>query len=510
MTSTDIRKIAAKTSAAADKVYATWEPGPEERSQLIRVAAYFIAEREGFKGDEAEHWAAAEYHVNQMLALRESQEKLQIVIDTALDAVVMMDSTGTITSWSNLAESIFGWLREEAVGRTLHETIIPLRYHESHLRGMKQFLATGEGRILNCRIEAYARHRDGHEFPVELSVVPIKLREKFEFSAFIRDISERKQLEEKLRESEFRYRTVADFTSDWEYWMMPDGTLRYISPSCEQVSGYTPDEFNTDPELLTRIVHPDDLHLYAGHVHHLSAQGMPEPFDYRIRTKDDGYRWISHVCRPVYDPAGAPLGHRASNRDITERKQMEDQVRQLAFHDTLTELPNRRLLSDRLSQSLAASKRHGLYGALMFLDLDNFKSLNDTHGHKVGDLLLIEAANRLKNCVREMDTVARFGGDEFVVMISELDVDKLKSTAQAGSIAEKLSAALAMPYVLKVQHEGKAETTVEHSCTASIGVALFSKDDATQEDILKWADMAMYQAKEASCNLIRFYAGADG
>ena len=145
----------------------------------------------------------------------------------------------------------------------------------------------------------------------------------------------------------------------------------------------------------------------------------------------------------------------------------------------------------------------------MFLDLDNFKSLNDTHGHKVGDLLLIEVANRLKSCVREMDTVARFGGDEFVVMISELDVDKSESIAQAGRIAEKLSAALAMPHVLKVEHEGKAETTVEHCCTASIGVALFGKDDTIQEDVLKWADTAMYQAKEAGCNLIRFYAGAD-
>jgi diguanylate cyclase (GGDEF)-like protein len=141
----------------------------------------------------------------------------------------------------------------------------------------------------------------------------------------------------------------------------------------------------------------------------------------------------------------------------------------------------------------------------MFLDLDNFKLLNDTHGHEVGDLLLIEAADRLKSCVREMDTVARFGGDEFVVMISELDADKTGSTTQAGIIAEKIRAALAKPYELKIQHEGKAETTVEHHCTASIGVALFIKDEASQDNILKWADMAMYQAKEAGRNLARFY-----
>jgi len=137
--------------------------------------------------------------------------------------------------------------------------------------------------------------------------------------------------------------------------------------------------------------------------------------------------------------------------------------------------------------------------------LDNFKLLNDMHGHEVGDLLLIEAADRLKSCVREMDTVARFGGDEFVVMISELNADKSESGTQAGIIAEKVRAALAKPYVLQVQHEGTAETTVEHYCTASIGVVLFSQHEASQDDILKWADMAMYQAKEAGCNLIRFH-----
>ena len=191
--------------------------------------------------------------------------------------------------------------------------------------------------------------------------------------------------------------------------------------------------------------------------------------------------------------------------DITERKQMEDQVHQMAFYDTLTRLPNRRLLDDRLRQSMAASKRSACYGALMFLDLDNFKPLNDLHGHAVGDLLLIEAAERLRACVREVDTVARFGGDEFVVMIGDLDVDKSESMAQARLIAEKIRVTLSAPYLLTIRHEGKAETTVEHHCTASIGVALFINHEASQDDILKWADSAMYEAKEAGRNLVRFH-----
>lgn len=506
MPSSNINEVSPDPSAPKQKIYATWKPGQEERNEMIRVAAYFIAERDGYKGVEAEYWNAAEYHINQILALRESYEKLQIIIDTALDAAVLMDSKGIITSWSIPAESLFGWSREEAVGRNLHETIAPLRYRKAYQQGLEQFLATGEGNILNQRIEVIALHQDGHEFPVELSVAPIKLADKYEFSAFIRDITERKQMEGALKESELRYRTVADFTSDWEYWIMPDDTLRYMSPSCEQISGYTADEFYADPQLMTRIIHPEDLPLYLGHTHPLSAQGVAEPIDYRIHTKSGECRWISHVCRPVYDPVGQPLGRRASNRDITERKQMEDQVRQLAFYDTLTRLPNRRLLNDRLNQAMAASKRNACYGAVMFLDLDNFKPLNDTHGHEVGDLLLIEVADRLRSCMREMDTVARFGGDEFVVILGELNTGKAESIAQAQIVAEKIRIALAQPYLLAIKRDGQGEATIEHRCTASIGVVLFYNHESAPEDILKWADTVMYQAKEAGRNQIRFYA----
>jgi GGDEF domain-containing protein len=167
------------------------------------------------------------------------------------------------------------------------------------------------------------------------------------------------------------------------------------------------------------------------------------------------------------------------------------------------------------------------YGAVIFLDLDNFKSLNDTHGHEMGDLLLIEVAHRITHCVREMDTVARFGGDEFVVMLGELDVNKERSAEQAAIVAEKIRVALAEPYVLVrnfcqlnqpqgssdvasgkvVPAESGVATPVEHQCTSSIGVVLFVGNDASQEDILKWADMAMYQAKEGGRDRVRFFDG---
>ena len=210
----------------------------------------------------------------------------------------------------------------------------------------------------------------------------------------------------------------------------------------------------------------------------------------------------------VLEIRGAPLpggGMVTIYLDITERKRMEEQVRQLAFYDVLTKLPNRSLLSERLSQIMAASRRSGRYGALLFLDLDHFKPLNDDHGHAAGDLLLIEAAKRLKACVREVDTVARFGGDEFVVLLGDLNADPNESSAQAGSVAEKIRLALSNPYRLTLMHEGKPQSDIEHHCTTSIGVVVFVDHELSQDHVLRWADAAMYHAKNAGRNQIRFH-----
>ena len=200
-------------------------------------------------------------------------------------------------------------------------------------------------------------------------------------------------------------------------------------------------------------------------------------------------------------------------RNLIEREAMHrelalqrEQLHQFAFFDTLTKLPNRRLLNDRLAQALANSKRSGHYGALMFLDLDNFKPLNDQHGHAVGDLLLEDVAVRLKGCVREVDTVARFGGDEFVVMLADLGASQAESVAQATIIAEKIRLALSLPYTLALERPGQPRAMIEHHCTASIGVCLLRHQDGCQGDFLKWADAAMYLAKGAGRNQIHFCA----
>ena len=227
-------------------------------------------------------------------------------------------------------------------------------------------------------------------------------------------------------------------------------------------------------------------------------------FELPQRCKDGRLIWLEVLSTPERDAQGTIIGYHGISREITERKRAEEQVRQLAFYDPLTALPNRRLLNDRLHQAMAASTRVPCHGAVMFVDLDNFKPLNDTHGHVAGDKLLIEMADRLRSGVREMDTVARFGGDEFVVMIGELDADPSAAARQAVVIADKIRMALLQPYRLTINSAGGTATDIEYRCSASIGVALFSGHTASQDEILKSADEAMYEAKQAGRNLVRF------
>lgn len=214
-------------------------------------------------------------------------------------------------------------------------------------------------------------------------------------------------------------------------------------------------------------------------------------------------KWRSAV--DATDKALARLG-----QEMVEREKAQEEVRQLAFHDALTRLPNRRLFHERLKQALLASKRSGDYGAVMVIDLDNFKPINDTYGHAVGDALLIEVAARLPACLRQTDAVARFGGDEFVVMLVELDRDCQTASAQALQVAQKISTSLSEPYHLTVGNEGESIEIVEHHCSASIGLVLFANEPISQDELFRQADGAMYQAKQAGRNRVHCYTPAPG
>ena len=258
-------------------------------------------------------------------------------------------------------------------------------------------------------------------------------------------------------------------------------------------------------EAFLAAIHPEDRDAVNTAYRQSLETRQPCSITHRLLMPDGRIKYVHQQCDSFFDADGKPLRSVGTVQDITERKLIEDQVRQLAFYDPLTQLPNRRLLFDRLQQALAASKRSGCHGAVMFLDLDNFKPLNDLHGHAMGDLFLIETASRLRGCVREMDTVGRFGGDEFVVIVSELGADHAASREEAMTIAEKIRGELAKPYLLTLDKDQESTTAIEHHSTASIGVTLFVGSNAIQEEILKRVDTAMYQAKVAGRNQIRFH-----
>jgi diguanylate cyclase (GGDEF)-like protein/PAS domain S-box-containing protein len=222
--------------------------------------------------------------------------------------------------------------------------------------------------------------------------------------------------------------------------------------------------------------------------------------------RKNGERFAARVLAfTVHDAAGNTVNFAGIISDITAAKRVQAQIYRLAFYDPLTNLPNRRLLTDRMHQSLAACKRSGKFAALMVLDLDNFKPLNDAHGHAAGDLLLVDVAQRIKSCVREVDTVARFGGDEFVVLVQDLSSVRSTSKELVAAIAEKIRLLLAQPYQMQVEAPGGgASRWVEHHCAASVGVTIYDDRAIDATDLLKRADQAMYQAKQAGRNRVCF------
>ncbi len=313
--------------------------------------------------------------------------------------------------------------------------------------------------------------------------------------------------EKALADSEFRWKFAIEGTGDglWD-WDIPSGTV-YFSKSWKQMLGYDENEISNSLSEWERLIHPEDLAKTLVSVQdHLDGKTPAYSTEHRLLCKDGSYKWILDRGLVVSrDDQGKPLRAIGTHTNITERKEMEDLVRQQAFYVALTKLPNRRLLVDRLSLAMSLGKRTHTYGALLFLDLDNFKPLNDTHGHEAGDLLLIEVASRLKGCVRETDTVSRMGGDEFVVVLTQLKKDKETSKQEAMMLAEKIRAELAKPYVLGAKDNSGKEIIIQHNCTASIGVALFWDEKIHINDILRYADDAMYQAKNSGRNRICFY-----
>ncbi len=305
----------------------------------------------------------------------------------------------------------------------------------------------------------------------------------------VQDITETKQAEERLRVA-----AVAFETHEAIVITNVDGNIIRVNQAFQNITGYTAAEvLGQNPRILSSG--RQDKAFYVDMWQQLLNNGTWTGEIWDKRKNGQIYpKWLTITA--VKDDTGKTTEYVAIFSDITARKQAEDEIRNLAFYDALTRLPNRRLLMDKLTSALSISSRSLKYGALLFLDMDKFKILNDTLGHDYGDLLLIEVAERIQSCVRDSDTVARLGGDEFVVILEEMDESDQETSQKVALIAEKIRLALSQPYQLK--------DSTYHS-SPSIGVSLFRGREESVDALLKHADMAMYQAKDAGRNAVRFF-----
>ena len=305
-----------------------------------------------------------------------------------------------------------------------------------------------------------------------------------------RDITERKQAEAKLLLSA----SVFSHASEAILITAADGSILDVNHAFTNITGYNRDEvIGKNPSILSSGHHGKEF--YATMWRDLTEQGFHFGEIWNKRKNGEVYPEMQTISA-VRDDQGKVVHYVALFSDITKHKQAEEKIHHLAFYDPLTQLPNRRLLMDRLHSALSNSMRSHHYGAVLFLDMDRFKTLNDTLGHEQGDRLLIEVARRILSCVREVDTVARLGGDEFVVLLEEVDEHAEAASQKTAHIAEKIRTSLAKTYQLNGH---------DYISSSSIGVTLFRGNNESPDALLKYADIAMYQVKESGRNAVRFF-----
>ena len=309
------------------------------------------------------------------------------------------------------------------------------------------------------------------------------------------DVTEYLETLNALRESEARWRSLTHLSSDW-YWEQ-DAQFRFV-----RLDGSHDRKVEIGDEISYGHTLWELPHTYADEAQwqelrrQLHVHEVFHDFEMRHVTSAGESVWISFSGEPIFKNEGLFAGYRGVARNITERKGAQAQIQKLAFYDELTGLPNRRLLLDRLERAVVTSVREGEHGALLFMDLDNFKGVNDTMGHEWGDRLLVQVGERICSSLRDTDTVARLGGDEFVVILQGLDATESLAAAQVEAVAQKIMASLNQPFTI-----GKTET---HS-TSSIGITLFKGQDPPVPELLKRADLAMYQAKAQGRNTLCFF-----
>ena len=435
-------------------------------------------------------------------ALRESEAKFRLLLEASPEAIFGVNTQGVCTFVNPACLHMLGYTREEdLVGKSMH----PLIHHTSSdgrpypKEQCNIRLSTLGGQSTHVDDELHWR-ADGSSFPVEYWSHPM-YRDGELVGAVVNfiDITERKQAEQALRESEERYRLISSVATDLLYSCLrsTDGTfvIDWATVTADRVFGYSLQEI-LDQGCWRCYVHPDDLPNFDENITELQP-GQASECDLRIIAKDGSMRYLRAYSR-VADaeaPGSAAVAtpHRlyGAVQDVTERMLAKERIQFLAHHDALTGLPNRILLRDRFEQALHYAERGKARVAMLFLDLDNFKIVNDTLGHATGDSLLQALVSRISRCVRETDTVSRQGGDEFILLLNDIpDIESVERVANAilGELAEP------------IEIEGRILNT---SC--SIGVSLYPEDGHDFDTLMQKADAAMYNAKEAGRSTYRFF-----
>ncbi len=420
--------------------------------------------------------------------LKASEAFHRAVFDAAPNAILICDGQGIITQVNQYTEYLLGYRNGELLGQSI-DILVPENLRERHRALYTLFVTTPSPKPMGTGREVRALRKDGSEIDVEISLSPIQTQQGLRIASVLCDITQRKQTEAELR-------IAATAFESHEAMVITDSNaiILRVNKTFTESTGYTAEEaVGHKMSLLKSGLH--DASFYAAMWECIMRNGtwQGEVLD-RRKSGEIFPKWLTITA--VRDASGAVTHFVGTHLDITERKAAEDEIKQLAFYDPLTQLPNRRLLLNLLEQAKASSARSGMHGAVMFIDLDNFKTLNDTLGHDKGDLLLQQVANRLITCVRECDTVARLGGDEFVIMLENLSMVTGEAAIQVKTIGEKILAKLNQPYQLAGH---------KHYSTPSIGVTLFSDHGRSIDELIKQADIAMYQSKAAGRNTLNFF-----
>ncbi len=414
--------------------------------------------------------------------LQQAAQELDMILHNMQDTYYRINAHGILTRVSDSVKDLLGYEPDEVIGRPMAEFYLHPEEREAFLRKLE--LAGGS--VTNN--ETALRHRDG-------SVVWTSSNAHFIYDeqgnvvgveGTARNITERK-----LHESQVsKLSSVLEQTADIVIVTDIDGVIEYVNPSFERVTGYTYEEaVGQTPALLSSDKHKKEFYQ---HMWETILSGESYTNIMINRRKDGSLYYEEKTITPIRDQTGRITHFVSTAKDISERMQVQERLQHMAHHDALTDLPNRNLFLDRLQQALIRARHHNRLVAVMFMDLDRFKNINDTLGHNTGDQLLLQLSERLKHSVRDGDTIARFGGDEFAILLD--DVDNENSIA---AVAQKLLQTLSEPF-----HVNSHELFI----TASIGIAIFPHDGEDPDTLLRNADVAMYRAKELGKNNYQFYS----